>query len=252
MKKILSLLLIMMMLFSFATPVSAQEDTPVNYITNGNFEMGAGGQWGAVPGWTMNIAVGTMDLYIGNYYYDVGRDGFVSDTYIALRKESNPGGDEISVTQTVSDLPVGVYEFSAWMWAAQNTDYFTIRLETSEEYVEIEAIPGVRDYETAEIPVKDGTLTITIAADNVDKTRFMDALADDITLVQIKGEEAFETAEPSPTEEVEATPTTKINQDTDAPPKDSGNSFLPFLLAGVLVVAIVVIVILVIRLRKKS
>ena len=224
----------------------------INYITNGNFEMGPGGQWGAVPGWTMNIPVGTMDLYIGNYYYDVGRDGFPSDTYIALRKESNPDGDEISISQTITDLPIGVYEFSAWMWAAQNTDFFTIRLETSEEYIEIEAIPGVRDYETAEIPVQDGTLTITIIADNLNKGTFMDALADDITLIKVQGKEAFETTAPTPTEETTPTPKATSEISDNNPQNEDESSLLPIILVVICVLAVVIIVVLVLKLRKKK
>ncbi len=207
MKKVFSLLLITILMVSFATPVFATEGEPINYITNGNFEMGEGGQWGEIPGWTPSIPVGSMDLYIGNYYYDVGRNSFPSDTYIALRKETNPAGDEVSVTQTITNLPVGIYEFSVWLWAATNTEYFTVTLESADDYVEIEAIPGVRDYDYAEIAVKDGNLTITIAADNVDKNRFMDALADDLKLVQIQGAEAFATPTPTltPTEEPSTT-----------------------------------------------
>lgn len=264
MKKALSIILILILMFSLTVPVTAAEES-VNYITNGNFEMGPGGQWGEIPGWTMNVPVGTMDLYIGNWYYDVGRDAFPSDTYIALRKEANPDGDEVSITQTITNLPVGVYEFSAWLWAATNTEYFTITLESTDDTAEIEAIPGVRDYDYAEIAVKDGSLTITIAADNVDKNRFMDALADDLKLVQIKGEEAFATPTPTPTptptEEPTATPSfdaevsATIPAETsvmDNPKGDNGNSLvLPIILtvAGIAILAIVII--LVVKKKKK-
>ncbi|MBR5281050.1 MAG: hypothetical protein IKU26_08810 [Clostridia bacterium] len=271
MKKIISMILILMLVFSMTIPVAATEDTPHNYITNGSFEMGPGGQWGAIAGWTMNIPVGSMDLYIGNYYYDVGRDAFPSDTYIALRKEANPDGDPISITQTITDLPVGVYEFSAWMWSASNTDYFTISLDSGDDQAEIEGFPGVRDYDYTEIAVKSGTLTITIEADNVDKSRFMDALADDLKLIKIKGEEAFAT--PTPTQAPTQSPdASQAPTETQAPeasdpgadditptknPDNSGNNqedsiVLPIVLAIVVVVLSAVIIVLVVKLRKKK
>lgn len=260
----LSLLLILIMTFTMTLPVSAAEEEteePHNYITNGSFEMGTGGQWGAIPGWTMNVPVGTMDLYIGNYYYDVGRDAFPSDTYIALRKEANPDGDEVYVTQTITDLPVGIYEFSAWMWAATNTAYFTIHLETSDAYAEIEAIPGVRDYDFVEIPVKDGTLTITIVADNVERNRFMDALADDLKLIKVQGEEAFAT--PTPTEASTTPPSedsTPQDSNVTIPTADANgddvkkdnNIILPIVLSAVVILLVAVVAILVLKLRKKK
>ena len=268
----LTFLLILILTFTMTLLVSAAEEgteEPHNYITNGSFEMGTGGQWGAIPGWTMNVPVGTMDLYIGNYYYDVGRDAFPSDTYIALRKEANPDGNEVYVTQTIKNLPVGVYEFSAWMWAATNTAYFTIHLETSDAYAEIEGIPGVRDYDFVEIPVKDGTLTITIVADNVEKNRFMDALADDLKLIKIKGEEAFATPTPSapsptPSEDgITESPKESIRPDTDgsgANPTSKTNEgdtktnsiILPIVLAVVVVLLLAIVIILVLKLRKKK
>ncbi len=242
-------------------------EEPKNYIVNGSFEMGPGGQWGAIPGWTMNIPVGSMDLYIGNYYYDVGRNAFPSDTYIALRKEANPmSEDEVSVTQTVDNLPVGVYEFSAWMWAAQNTEYFTIRLESADDYAEIEGFPGVRDYDSTEIVVKGGSLTITIAANNVDKSRWMDALADDLTLIQIKGEEALETHNATPTATPSATPSAtssekpKLITELPATPEseperisNKGNTYvLPIILSGIIVALLAIIVVLVVKLKRKN
>ncbi|MBR6935885.1 MAG: hypothetical protein IKH41_10410 [Clostridia bacterium] len=272
-------LLLVFMIVLATVPAAAAEidvtpgtdaETEKNYIVNGSFEMGPGGQWGAIDGWTMNIPVGTMNLYIGNYYYDIGKNAFPSETYIALRKESNPDSEEeVSVTQTITDLPVGVYEFSAWMWSASNTDYFVIRLDSGDFSEELECLPGVRDYDSTEIAVKSGTLTITIAADNYDKNRWMDALADDLKLIQIKGEEAFvtpdPTPEPTPTEEpiVTEAPATDAPEVTDKSeaggsaaaelPKKGQNVLVPVIIAcAITAVVSVTLVMLIVKRKSKK
>lgn len=270
--RILALLLTFITILTAVSVTAAEIDVPTdvdgevekNYIVNGSFEMGPGGQWGAIDGWTMNVPVGTMDLYIGNYYYDVGRYSFPSDTYIALRKESNPDSEEeVSVTQTIKNLPVGVYEFSAWMWSASNTEYFVIRLDSTDDYEELEGFPGVRDYDSTEIAVKNGTLTITIAANNSDKSRWMDALADDLKLVQIKGEEAFvtpdPTAEPTPTEEPTITteaPATQSPETEGVKPEESSTkstgALVPIILTCIVIAAIIIIAAILIFKRKNK
>ena len=66
-------LLLLFMIVLATVPAAAAEidvtpgadaEAEKNYIVNGSFEMGPGGQWGAIDGWTMNIPVGTMNLYI--------------------------------------------------------------------------------------------------------------------------------------------------------------------------------------------
>ncbi len=264
---IITLIFIVLGAVLFAVPTMAQQTTspsptnmeasePFNYIENGSFEMGDGGQWGAIPGWDMSLPIGTMDIYIGNYYYD-DKESFPSDTYIALRKEANPDGDAVYVTQTITELPVGVYEFSAWMWAPNNVEFISIELSSSSDYEELFCYHGMKGYDSTEIAVKDGTLTITITADNVHKDAAMDALVDDLKLIQIKGEEAFATPTPSPTPSptAESTKAPSAAVTAHAKPsgssKNNGNLLLIFLsVAAVAFVAVVILAVILVRKKK--
>ena len=160
------------------------EDTAPNYVENGTFTPGSGGQWGAIPGWTTSITPGTMDLYLGDYNYG-SADNLPDGIYLALRKEATPAGDPVSVSQTISNLPAGVYKLSAWMWAANNVETFTITISNGTNEKTISAALSEKGYKDTEIEITSGSATITITADNDVKTAAMDALADDIKLVKI-------------------------------------------------------------------
>jgi hypothetical protein len=155
-----------------------------NYVENGSFTPGTGGQLGAIPGWTTSIAVGSMDLYLGDYNYG-NSENLPDGVYLALRKESHPDAAAVSVSQTISDLPEGIYKLSAWMWAANNIDSFTITITDGVNTSTISAVLTEKGYKETEIEITSGSATITIAADNTVKTAAMDALADDIKLIKV-------------------------------------------------------------------
>ena len=183
-KSITMFLAIVFVVASLCTTISFAAE-PTNYVENGSFTPGAGGQWGAIPGWTPSIAVGSMDLYLGDWNY--GNAGNLPDgVYLALRKEANPGSAALSVAQTIPNLPTGVYKLSAWMWAQNNTESFTITITDGTNTKTLSAALSEKGYNETEIEIVSGSATITIAADNANKTTFMDALADDIKLVKVR------------------------------------------------------------------
>ncbi len=183
-KSISLLLAVVFVVASFcATTSFAAEST--NYVTNGSFTPGAGGQWGAIPGWTPSIAVGSMDLYLGDWNYG-NASNLPDGIYLALRKETNPGSAALSVSQTIPNLPAGVYKLSAWMWAQNNVASFTITITDGTNTKTLTAAQGDKGYKETEIEIATGSATITIAADNTTKTAFMDALTDDVKLVKVR------------------------------------------------------------------
>lgn len=183
-RSITMLLAMIFVVTSFcSTMIFATE--PTNYVENGSFTPGSGGQWGAIPGWTPSIAVGSMDLYLGDWNYG-SADNLPNGVYLALRKETNPGSAALSVSQTIPNLPAGVYKLSAWMWAQNNTESFTITITDGTNTKTLSAALSEKGYKETEIEIASGSATITIAADNANKTTFMDALADDIKLVKVR------------------------------------------------------------------
>ena len=183
-KSFTMLLAIVFVVASLCTTVSFAAE-PTNYVVNGSFTPGAGGQWGEIPGWTTSVAVGSMNLYLGDYNYG-SADNLPDGIYLALRKETNPDSAAISVSQTIAELPAGVYELSAWMWAANNTQSFTITITDGTNTEVISAALSEKGYKETEIEITSGSATITITADNNVKTAAMDALADDVQLVKVR------------------------------------------------------------------
>ena len=184
-KKAVAALLVLFVLIVSAGSMATFASESVNYVENGSFNPGPGGQWGEIAGWTPSIAVGSMDLYLGDYNYG-SSDNLPDGIYLALRKEANPGAEAISVSQTINNLPAGVYKLSAWMWAANNVDSFTVKITDGIKTAELSASLTEKGYKETEIEITSGTATITITADNTTKTAAMDALADDVKLVKIK------------------------------------------------------------------
>ena len=185
MKKTVTMLLaIIFMVASLCTTISFAAE-PTNYVENGSFVPGSGGQWGAIPGWTPSIAVGSMDLYLGDWSY--GNPAYLPDgIYLALRKEANPGSAALSVTQTITNLPAGIYKLSAWMWAQNNVGTFTITISDGTNTKTLSAIPSEKGYKETEVAISSNSATITITADNENKSTFMDALVDDVKLVKVR------------------------------------------------------------------
>ena len=184
-KKSMAALLVLLVLIVSAGSALSFASESVNYVENGSFNPGPGGQWGEIQGWTTSIAVGSMDLYLGDYNYG-SSDNLPDGFYLALRKEANPGAEVVCVSQTINNLPSGVYKLSAWMWAANNVDSFTISITDGDKTEELSAVLSEKGYKETEIEITSGTATITITADNTTKTAAMDALADDVKLVKIK------------------------------------------------------------------
>ncbi|MBR5281052.1 MAG: hypothetical protein IKU26_08820 [Clostridia bacterium] len=189
-KSITLLLAVVFVVASFCVTQSFAAE-PTNYVTNGSFTPGTGGQWGAIPGWNPSIAVGSMDLYLGDWNYG-NASNLPDGVYLALRKETNPGSAALSVSQTVANLPAGVYKLSAWMWAQNNVDSFTIAISDGTNTKTLTAVQGDKGYKETEIEITSGSATITISADNTVKTAFMDALADDVKLVKVRDISAAE------------------------------------------------------------
>ncbi len=184
MKKNFTILLAMIFVVASLCSITSLAAEPTNYVENGSFTAGTGGQWGAIPGWTPSIATGTMDLYLGDYNYG-SADNLPDGIYLALRKEANPSNSAVSVSQTIPNLPTGVYKLSAWMWAANNVESFTISITDGTHTKSISAALSEKGYKETEIEITTGSASITIAADNTTKTAAMDALADDVKLVKL-------------------------------------------------------------------
>lgn len=183
-KSITMLLAIVFVVASLCTTISFASE-PTNYVENGSFTPGAGGQWGQISGWTPSIAVGSMDLYLGDWSY--GSPAYLPDgIYLALRKEANPGSAALSVTQTITNLPAGVYNLSAWVWAQNNVELLNISITDGTNEKTLSAIPAEKGYKGTEIAISSGSATITITADNANKAAAMDALVDDVKLVRVR------------------------------------------------------------------
>ena len=82
------------------------------------------------------------------------------------------------------------------MWAQNNTETFTITITDGTNSKTLSAALGDKGYKETEIEIASGSATVTISANNANKTTFMDALADDLKLVKLR--DITNTPSPSP------------------------------------------------------